>query len=150
MNRKILPVLLLLIVTCFACRTDDSIFTPSNKITVKTELLTGKSWKLTAYTEAGLDALHTTYETCELDNIERFLVGGIYRVDEGLTTCEPGDPQIYVEGKWEVKGDKLILSDDSIDLMLQFTVLSLTATTLKYSIKNLFDGEIYTYTFTAQ
>lgn len=110
----------------------------------------GKRWKMTAYTEDGVNKMTETYDACELDNIEIYAAGGKYMMDEGATKCNDDDEQIQEGGKWEIKNDKLILSHEALDIQLQFTILELTTTTLKFSLRNPFGSELYVYTYTAQ
>lgn len=116
----------------------------------KTKALMGKRWKMTAYTEDGVNKMTETYDACELDNIEIYAAGGKYMMDEGATKCNDDDEQIQEGGKWEIKNDKLILSHEALDIQLQFTILELTTTTLKFSLRNPFGSELYVYTYTAQ
>lgn len=116
----------------------------------KAKLLTGKNWKITAYTEDGIDKLNTTYGPCDLDNIQNFAQGGTYTVDEGATKCFDDDPQIYEKGKWELKDGNLIFSEDGVGLQLQFKVVEIGKSTMKLSMKNPFGEEELLYTYTAQ
>lgn len=148
MRKTYLPIVLIIcLFGSFGCRKDNSAFVSATII--NGELLIGKSWKLTAYTEDGKDALNTMYAPCELDDTEKYLPGGVFNRDEGVTKCDPSDPQIE-EALWELKGNKLTLSDEELSFALVLTIQTLTSTTLKCSMKNLFGPEIYVYTFIAQ
>ncbi|HEY0176273.1 MAG TPA: lipocalin family protein [Pedobacter sp.] len=112
--------------------------------------LLGKNWKLTAYTMDGIDSYDATYDDCEQDNIQTFLANGTYKVDEGPLKCNEDDPQLYDAGSWEIKNNTITFSEEGFALQLKATILTLSAKTLKYSLKNPLGTETLVYTYTAQ
>ena len=141
--RKLLTALLSVSILFFtACKKDD-------KADNKAELLIGKSWKITGYTEGGVDMLHEIYDDCELDNITTFLSDGRFKDDEGAVKCDDEDPQV-VEGTWKLSGKNLIITEEEDLLALNLTIVELNGTTLKLSGKNPFTEETMIITFTAQ
>lgn len=114
----------------------------------KATVIVGKHWKLTAYTEDGVDKLHSTYEACELDNTHTYFSGGKLTMDEGAIKCS-GSPQTE-EFKWAIDGDKLTISQDGFALQLAATILDLSDNTLKFSYKNPFGTEIVVETYSPQ
>lgn len=115
----------------------------------KASLITGKSWKLTAYTEGGKDELHSTYDDCELDDIATYFAGGKLVMNQGTIKCNNNDPQTE-DLKWSIDGDKLTISQEGYALKIEATIAELSAKTLKYSLKNPFGSETFVYTYTAQ
>ena len=142
-TKNLLASLLCLSVLFFAgCKKDD-------KTDNKADLLTAKSWKMTAYTEGGEDMLHDLYEECEIDNIETYVKGGVLRIDEGATKCYDEDPQV-TEASWTLNGDNLVITSEELLLGINVTIIELNETTLKYSAKHPFTGQTMVYTYTAQ
>lgn len=58
----------------------------------KTELLTKASWKFSVATVGGSD-VSAALQACQRDNIITFASNGSGTNDEGLSKCNPGDPQ---------------------------------------------------------
>ncbi len=109
-------------------------------------VIVGKNWKLTAATEDGEDVYLEYYPACERDNIGKYFSDGTYQEDEGPTKCSPNDDQIFQTLKWKFNGDKLVLSEEGFSI--EFTIVTLTRSTLKYQTR--IDGSDYIFTFTAQ
>ncbi|MGI4762146.1 MAG: hypothetical protein ACRYF0_15670 [Janthinobacterium lividum] len=139
---------------------DNSPSTPS-----KTDLLTAKSWRITAdktTTTVGTTASTTTddYATspaCERDNFIKFNTNKTASFDEGSTKCSTTDPQTTT-GSWDFNSDgtKLILTDPSLGgIALQQDILELTATTLRvrytssFSFGGATETDVQETTFTA-
>ena len=138
-------VICLLLVSC-SKKSKDSTPTPTPE--TKTQLLTGKNWKVTALTvNPGLDfgtgALITDYyayaiangEACSLDNILNFNINGNYTVYEGATLCDPADPQLYDSGTWSFQNSETTLIQDG----QESTIVTLNSTTLK--LKDYIDSD---------
>ncbi len=138
---------LLMVIACFF--TFSGCKKGKNKVEGKDgriDILVGKNWKLTAYTENGADELQTTFANCERDNIDKYLADGTYNEDEGQTKCNQDDSQIVRTAKWRLDGSKLILSQE--DLSTEYTIINLNSTTLKYQVRAF--GVNYIYTYAAQ
>ena len=99
-------------------------------LTPKDHLTTG-SWKLIAETQKGLDS-YTLREACEKDNFETFTAAGKFVVDEGATKCKATDPQMD-SSDYTVSADNktITIKDATLGISFDFTVLELTATSLK-------------------
>ena len=138
-------VICLLLVSC-SKKSKDSTPTPTPE--TKTQLLTGKNWKVTAVTiNPGFDfsgngVLITDYyaysmatgNACQLDNILNFNINGNYTDYEGATLCDPADPQLYDSGTWSFLNNEATLSFQG-----EYTIVTLNSTTLK--LKDYFDTD---------
>jgi hypothetical protein len=123
----------------------------------------GKQWKMTGYTENGVDKLTELYEPCELDDISIYKANGRVDVDDRSTVCDY-DIEIKPDVvKWEISDKKLFLSYEFVDpesnFTIEFEILELSAKKLTYALKIPVDPddtedtdgpEVWTYTFTAQ
>lgn len=132
MNKfKLLPFLALVVVLV-SCSKDD----PK---TSKTDLIS-KTWKTTSFTIGGQDVF-SLYDACEKDNLVIIAKDGKYKEDEGLTKCNPADPQIIDSGTWSFLENetklKIVYSDSSSET---YTITELTSTTLKLSITDTSSG----------
>ncbi len=128
----------------------------------KTELLTAKSWRVTAdvTTTTGITGIPTsvnnyvTYAACEKDDFYKFEANKVFKVDEGATKCDPTDPQTEI-GAWDLNSDqsKIMLSSPELGgISLPFEIVELTETTLKVkaSIPATPDNTVtQSYTYTA-
>jgi len=113
------------------------------------KLITEKKWKLTVYTEGGVDMLHSVYEECDLDDITVYHTNGTVDTYQGETKCDPADIEITT-GNWTLKNSLLSVGGDDMDEKLQFTVVAISSTTLRLTLKDPFSNEILGYTFKAQ
>jgi len=77
----------------------------------KTTLLVSGSWKLTAATINGADAM-SLLQDCEKDNITMFANSGNGTVAEAALKCDPGDPDVAAF-TWQWKNNETILSVSS-------------------------------------
>lgn len=109
--------------------------------TSKTDLLTAKSWRVTAEkstSTVGSTAGTTTDDyanspACERDNFLKFNTNKTATFDEGATKCSTSDPQTQ-SGAWDFNSDgtKLTITDPSgSGLAIQQDILELSATTLR-------------------
>jgi hypothetical protein len=108
----------------------------------KTEMLTGKSWMVTAWTVDPAYPINGTTVTnwyaqmdaCEKDDIVNFKSGGTYTIEEGATKCYDGDPQVYETGTWTFNSDEtIIVMTPNGDTPVSCTIVSLSSNTLKIS-----------------
>ena len=99
----------------------------------KTELLTSGTWKLTAVVadEDGNGTYETdrfaTFSDCFKDNFYTFFAGGSAELNEGLTKCNPTDPQTET-GTWQLTQNETHLKIDGDEWKLE----ELTTSTLKW------------------
>jgi len=164
------PVLLLLVLAFVlnACKKDKDPAPPT-----KTDLLTAKTWKLTAWTvdqpiqldSAGTSVIPTDIYNylsqrqgnCVLDNTIKFNKDKSYTVEQGATKCDPIQDQVYASGTWLFSSDEntvalTITSPVDTDKLTDFDVLRLQAT--NYSIVELtattfkYTYSLGSYTFT--
>lgn len=106
------------------------------------EMLTAKSWKMSAstskfsfmgqnFTENIMDEM----EVCEKDNLEKYNANGTFTNDEGATKCDANDPQIYESGTWQLLENNTKLKRiNNKNETATFDVVSLNETTLKLKI----------------
>ena len=142
------------------CKKEDKAPEVVTPAPTKTELLTGKNWRMTALTvNPGIDVSGTIItdwysqlQSCEQDDLVKFNTNGSYTDDEGVTKCNSSDPQTST-GTWVFNTNQTIITQDGTD---SYTITELTSTTLKMSIvinEDNGSGPLnYTYaaTFTAQ
>lgn len=120
----------------------------------KTELLTGKNWKMTAFTSnpainwdgsgTMVTDVYAQMSSCDKDDISVFNVNNTYTDDEGATKCDPADPQT-TSGTWVFNPTQTILTLDGTD---SYNIEALSSSSLKLNqVYN--DGTTnYTFTFT--
>ena len=124
----------------------------------KTELLTAKNWKITADVSAITTGGRTTTtdnfataQACEKDNFVKFGTDKKAIFDEGANKCQ-GSNQTET-GVWDFNSDqtKLTLGAAGSAVIGQFDIAELSATTLKLSQTDTYNGttEVETITFTA-
>ena len=126
-----------------------------------TELLTGKTWKLTALTvdpalpfKSGGPAVSNWYSqlsSCETDDTYKFNVGS-YTFEEGATKCSQNDPTIWESGSWSFNStEKVILmrqtSPKASDYEYAVSELTEKKCVLLYKIQST-GGTVYTLTRT--
>jgi hypothetical protein len=87
-------------------------------------------------------------EPCEKDDLIIFNTNGTITNDEGLTKCDPTDPQTTAGGNWAlVEGDaKLRMIEDGDTTMI--TIQELSAKAMKGSTLFLNEGDTSTTTHT--
>jgi len=137
-----------LIVGVTSCKKDA---TPTPAPT-KTELLTGKNWKVTAFTSnpaidwtgtgVMVTDIYAQMQACEKDDLFMFNTNGTTTDDEGATKCNPADPQT-TSGTWAFNSTQTIITVDGMD---DFNIETLSATTLKGNM--VFNDGATNYTFT--
>lgn len=101
------------------------------------------NWKMTGYIHNGEDVYGTVVRACIIDNIYTFSNTNILTVNEGLTKCNPTDPQT-ITGTYSINSSQTLLSatnngDTEVD-----SILILNTTTFKY--KQLSNNDIVTNT----
>ena len=137
---------------------DEPVIEPTPPPPTKTELLTGKNWRLTAFicdppydffgTGTPISNVYAQFSPCDKDDILLFKTNNTYVQDEGATKCNTGDPQIIATGPWTFNSTESIITQDAGTSNSQdFNILQLDATTLKGTI--IIPGSpTYTYTLT--
>ncbi|KAA9340166.1 lipocalin-like domain-containing protein [Adhaeribacter soli] len=137
-------LLLLVLGTCLgftSCSKDDD--DDNNKPqptapepSAKTQMLTGKKWKLASLTNNGNDFLsNPLFPACNKDDLYKFNADSTVTVEEGPMTCsQPGASQ----GTWEFKENEtkinLVIPTPTLSLISgDFDVESLSATTMVLS-----------------
>ena len=124
----------------FSCSKDDDDDAPSN-----TSLLTKADWKwinVELDTATGVYFSYLPYlEACDKDDITTFKSDFTYKVVEGASKCDTGDPDEVERGTWQFSSDEkiLILSVQSPTTgTYTFNVESLTETSL---VTTMVDGQ---------
>ena len=160
MNIRLSLFSALLCVSVFTgCGDDDN---PAGSGGDPTAALTGKNWKMTAFTvDPGFNVGGVTItdffaqmDACAKDDIQNFKANGTFTVDEGASKCDPADPQTRT-GTWVLSTDqKTITTTESGQAPESFTLESVSASQLKVSMtrSDFGDGLNHkaTITFTAQ
>lgn len=128
----------------------------------KKELLTGKNWKLTAYTvdpsfpivdDLGniiyTNDFYAQMSDCDTDDLTKYNTDGTAIYDEGPSKCDPAYIQT-TPGTWVFSADESVITINFNDSPASYTILELTSSTLKMKIIESFGGtnytEIQTYT----
>lgn len=119
-----------------------------DKTSGKAEMLKSGSWTLTAsMSDEDGDGTYETddfidFPVCYTDNYYTFRNYGVLEYNEGLTKCDPGDPQSD-EFTWELTNNETVLVIDTDS----FAIEELSISTLR--IKQTFLGNLSsTATFT--
>lgn len=132
-----IPALALGILSCN--KDDDGGNTPKTK----RELLTQASWKYKSATVNG--AAFNSFPTCETDNTVSFSNPNSGVRDEGLTKCDPGDPQStpftwsFQNGETEILLSSGLFTNGSATV----TLVSVTETELVISFAYSTPGPIF-------
>jgi hypothetical protein len=120
----------------------------------RTELLTAKSWRLSAATitaDATKTDEYATSEACERDNFIKFNTDKTVIVDEGATRCDPSDMQTQTS-TWDFNSDQTKLTVPIYaGVSLAADIVELTPTTLhvRYTDTSNAPTETYDYIFTS-
>lgn len=137
-----------------ACKKDD-------ETSSKTKLLTGSSWKMTAFTmEPGFPIFDENFniigystdmfadmDTCEKDDTHKFNTDQSVITDEGATKCDSSDPQ-KTNGTWSFNSDETGITITEDGLSETVTILELTDKVLKFKSTETYDSVTTTYTLT--
>lgn len=116
---------------------------PGNNSPTKTEILTGRTWKITGATIDGQD-IFGIFDDCDKDNIYQWKTNGDYVVDEGATKCDPSDPQIETQSTWKFTDNETKIEYDGDS----YTIKELTVT--KLVLEGMVQNQPATSTFEAR
>lgn len=140
MKSKILVPFLAILLFFAACTTEKS----------NTELLTGNTWRITAWTVSppilGITDWYADSEACETDNLYTFETGGIAKLDEGPTKCNASDAQTTT-GTWSFNADETELTVTAEGVTQVWQVQDLTDSTLRVKYINVDGSSGVSYTF---
>ena len=132
---------------------DDDASTPSQ---TRTQMLTSKTWQISArsqvYTDsAGNSTTDTSLDNCEKDDTYKFTTDNKINFDEGATKCDPDDPQTGT-GTWAFSSNetKLDLTVSGIPISGDIIELTPNRMILKSTIDIFGEEIVNTSTFTAQ
>ena len=148
MKTKILLICAIAALIMNGCKKD----TPAAPVIpapTKTELLTYKNWKLTHYTVnpavlyngVYVTDIYAQMRTCEQDNISSFYPDYDYIDMEGATRCDSAASSIVGTGTWNFNSNETQLI---IDGTMTYSIVTLTASTLKITIVESYNGVNYT------
>jgi hypothetical protein len=139
-----------------SCSKDDDDDSPPAPPT-KSQLLVAVDWQVTALTVdpplviqggAPITNLIPIIPACSLDDIFNYNADGTYSFEEGLTKCDPNDPQVYESGTWQWNSDQTRLVQNNGGETTDVLVTSLTATEMKWEETQVEQGVTYTFTYT--
>jgi hypothetical protein len=144
---KKLTFLSLILLALFSCEDDEK---------SKTELLTGKTWKMTGYTVDPaynyfgtlISDIFAQWDACDKDDIYSFKTDKTYTFEEGLTKCDPEDDQVYETGTWTFNADETVLVLTTEGETYNMTIVELSSGTLILTDQEQEEGIYYTYTLT--
>ena len=167
MKTLLTPAILLIAMalTFTSCNKDDDTTSSGNNSTsteTKTQLLTARYWKITAYTVTpaiDFDAngnfitdIYSTLEPCQIDNLYKFNEDYSLIDDEGNTKCDPSDSQTSTY-EWSWDSTQSIITIDGAN----WIIMDLNTTTFKikrvdesYNGNNELSTYSYIITFTRQ
>lgn len=137
-----------------ACKKDDSPPT-------KTDLLTGKLWKMSAFT---IDPAFPLFDgngniigysndllpqmdDCSKDDTYKFSTDNIAKFDEGALKCDSSDPQ-FTAGAWSLNTEETVLTITMDGSTQPSTILELTADVFKMKYTQSSGSTTYSYTIT--
>ena len=109
----------------------------------KTDLITQKTWMIQKVeSKEGTNPWEDDFpnwDACSKDDRYIFRVNNTYEFNEGLTKCDPTDPQIFDSGSWAFTNNetKLLIGSD------EFTIVALTETNLIISVQESVGGVAY-------
>lgn len=144
-------VMMALVILVPSCKKDSQ--APSKK-----ELLSGKNWKLTAWTTdpaqdwdgngTMVTNIYAQLPEHFKDDIYHFTVDGKYTFEEGASKAKTTDPQIWETGTWTLSSDESNIATISNSSTQSYKLIELTSTSLKWSQEdeNTKTGVKYTYT----
>jgi hypothetical protein len=136
---KLLSLFAFVVITTFACKKDEVLDNPT--------LLTTGKWKKIAETEAGTDT-YTNASACRKDDTFAFATTGVATLDEDATKCNPADAQTETATWAFVGADKKALVLTLGGFELNYSILELTTTTLKWQFTTLVGNKVVVQTFT--
>ena len=147
---KILSIITLTVLV-INCKKDENV-TSSRK-----DLLSGKSWIMTAETISPAINVNGTLITdlfsqepsCAKDDIAKLNSNGTYTLEEGQTKCSVNDPQVYETGTWTLNSDEtIIVMTSSTSIVTNAKIQELTASKLVTTEEETLSGIKYTLTIT--
>ena len=112
--------ILLSIITLSACKKDKQ---TDNKY----EQLIGKKWKIVSITEDGKEVLASKFTPCVIDDYFVFSPNNTYSNNEGISKCNPGDPQVKDVGSWSIDGDVLYMQSNALPIKSSVNIKELTS-----------------------
>jgi hypothetical protein len=153
--RKSLPMLLL-IMALAACTKEEEVVAPNPS---KTDLLTAKSWRLTALTSLAITNgfgtttdHYATQASCTRDDFMSFKRDKSVVFDEGSITCFPNAPQTTTS-QWEWQDNETVLAyvtSNGFTGTVKCELLELTATTLRLRLLQRLGSDTFTQEWTYQ
>ncbi|TAE12552.1 MAG: hypothetical protein EAZ95_12225 [Bacteroidetes bacterium] len=152
MKRNVLATFMFaLLFLTTACKEEEEV--PPTPEPTKSELLSAKSWKLTAATatvQGVTGSIMSEVAPCEADNIYKFKGDNTYEEDHATLKCDATEPQIISKGVWTFSegGKKLTFPPYLFGEYYTFDVNEVTATTVKIGFTA--DGAKIELTMTAQ
>jgi hypothetical protein len=144
-----LPLLMISMMTTFSCKKNED--NGKSAIKTKTALITAGSWKRTALISTpaydwnangvfDTDVLNIMFP-CEKDNFETYFLNGLVETNEGPSKCSSSDPQTWT-ATWRFADNETKLVWNGAD---EYTLIELTATTLKFQSTFVEGGVTYTH-----
>lgn len=118
----------------------------------KTEMLTGKNWKVTAATVSIDNGPAKDFSgqnpACGKDDFETYATDGKYTIDLGTTKCASNEAQTQT-GSWTFTEGEAKLKVTVNNSTTEYTLTELTASTLALTISQTFtnSGKTTTYTY---
>jgi len=118
----------------------------------KTEMLTGKNWKVTAQTTSvngGTPSdTYATERACTKDDFETYATDGNVTFDEGPTKCASNEPQTQ-SGTWAFVENDSKLKVTRNNNPVEYTITELTASSMELTTTQTFtvSGQTTTYTY---
>jgi Lipocalin-like domain len=137
-------------IALFACKDDDS-NGPVNNGSPRADLLTAKSWKVTAVTIGGIDVFGS-FDPCVKDDLFRFNKDGKMNHEDGTQKCSNPNVLVPQSGTWVLESNDTKLKTVSVfgnqTYTTLYTIEELNSTTLRVSYDQ--SGAKGEQTYTAQ
>jgi hypothetical protein len=118
----------------------------------KTEMLTGKNWKVTAETVSVNNGtpsdVYTMASACEKDNSINFASDGKFTFDEGASKCAANEPQTQT-GTWSFENGETVLKMTQGTSTANQTITELSASKMVLTVDDTFTtgGTTTTYKY---
>ena len=150
MKNSLLLFTLALGLTFTSCSKDDDTVPQT-----KTEMLTGKNWKVIAQTTSVNNGTpsdtYATEKACTKDDFETYASDGNVTFDEGPTKCAVNEPQTQ-SGTWAFVEDESKLKITRSNIPTEYTITELTASSMVLTTTQTFtqSGQTSTYTYVSK
>lgn len=101
-----------------------------------------KNWQVVKYLLNGEDVTTLLFGECSLDNVQTFYADGRYIETEGLTKCNPSDPDIFDQGPYNFNNNCTQFNLVSSHLVVNFDIVELSPNRFRIKFVDPVLGEV--------